>query len=101
MKLRSVKNLYLVKQIVEKCPANEGCHRIIELVNKVLLEEAGSKAVLYPHNSLKESILQLRGECMCPKDIADKVGLDGIDGVDIVLDVIEDPSNYEEVNIDV
>lgn len=95
MKLKSVKDLYLLKRTLLKLDDKELSSKAIQFINKVLLAEGGSKAVLYPYNDLEETILQLWGEAMCPKDIAKKIGL-GEDGEEIVLCVIEDQSNYEE-----
>lgn len=91
MKQKSVKDLYLVKQIL----AGHGTKKAVQLINGVLLEEGGTKAVLYPYNDLKETILQLWGECKSPKAIAEKLGLSE-DGEEVVLCVVEDQSNYEE-----
>lgn len=92
MKLSSVKDLYLVKQMVLK---EKYGTKIMELLNGVLLREGGSKAVLFPYNDLKETILELFGQSMSPEDIATKVGLKEC-GEEIVLCVVEDPANYEE-----
>ena len=90
MKLKSIKDLYLVKQMVLKCPDKEYSHKVVEIVNGVLLREGGSKVVLYPYNNLRETILELFGQCMSPKDIATKLGL-GEDGEEVVLCVVEEP----------
>lgn len=45
---------------------------------------------------LEQQILKLWGECVSPKIIAAKFGLD----VDEVLDVVECELNYEEVDHD-
>lgn len=95
MKLRSVKNLYLVKQLALKTQLPEVSGKMVSLINKVLLSEGGARAVLFPYNDQKEMILQLWGEAMCPKDIAAKLGL-GEDGEEVVLCVIEDRENYKE-----
>ncbi|GAG55495.1 unnamed protein product [marine sediment metagenome] len=97
MRLRSVKNLYLVKQLIQMCPPMPGGETVkaIELINKVLLSEDGAKAVLYPHSSLTTTILQLWGEAISPKDIATKLGL-GEDGEETVICVIEEQENYKE-----
>ena len=90
--------MYMVKQIILTTMASEderARDKAIQLINKVLLSEGGSRAVLYPYNSLKENILQLWSEAMCPKDIATKLGL-GEDGEEIVLCILEEQSNYEE-----
>ena len=96
MKQKSVKDLYLVKQLILECPPGIGreTKKAVELINGVLLEEGGSKAVLYPYNDLKEIIIQLWGECKSPEAIAEKLGLDE----DVVLCIIEDQSNHEERN---
>lgn len=94
MNLRSVKDLYLVKQVISKCPDVDK-KSLMEVLNGVLLREGGSKAVLYPYNDLRETILELFGQCMSPKDIAIKVGL-GEYGEETVICVVEDPTNYEE-----
>ena len=97
MKLKSVKDLYLAKKVILREAQDEVCkNKLTTLINKVLLAEGGSKAVLYPYNSLEETIIQLWGEAMSPRDIATKVGLDEEDGEEIVLCVIEDQSNYED-----
>jgi len=94
MKLRSVKDLYLVKRMVLGCPDKEYSKKIVQLINGVLFGEGGSKAVLYPYNSSKETILELFGQCMSPKDIATKLGLEE-DGEEVVLCVVEDQSTEE------
>ena len=95
MKQKSVKDLYLVKQILLNgtTVTNDSIiGKAIQLINSVLLDEGGTKAVLYPYNSLEETILQLWGECMKVEDIAIKTGVD----VDIVQCVVENQANYEE-----
>lgn len=92
MKLRSVKDLYLVKKIILTTMASEdeeARDKAIQLINKVLLHEGGARAVLYPYNGLKDEILQLWGEHMAPKDIAAKLGMDE-DSEEVVLCVIAD-----------
>jgi len=93
MKQSNVRKLYLVKQMMLKSQEEDIRNKVIQIVNSVLLDENGSKAVLYPYNSLRENILQLWGEAMKPKDIAAKLNLSE-DGEEIVLCVIEDPANY-------
>ena len=95
MKLKSVKSLYLVKQTVLNNMDKRLAKEIVSTINRVLLEEDGSKAVLYPYNSLQETILQLWDECNNPKHIAEKLGLDE-DGEEVVLCVVEDQTTHEE-----
>ena len=56
MKLKSVKDLYLVKKIILKMEkgTEEESKKAVQLINRALLREGGTRAVLYPCNSLKE-----------------------------------------------
>lgn len=95
MKLRSVKDLHLVKKILLDTPSESTVKEAITKINSVLLREDGTKAVLYPYNSLQETILQLWDEARDPKYIAEKLGLDE-DGEEVVLCVVEDQTTHEE-----
>jgi len=95
MKLKSIKDLYLVKLTVLNNMEKELAKQIMSTINSVLLSEGGIKAVLYPHNGLEETILQLWDEAKNPKYIAEKLGL-GEDGEEIVLCIIEDQTTQEE-----
>ena len=61
MKQQSVYDLWTIKQKVKDCPYMKKGERylqcgvaIIERINKVLLEENGAGAVLYPHGNKDE-----------------------------------------------
>lgn len=79
MKMRSVKNLYLVKQwILRESPPD--AHKMVGTINNVLLDEGGAQAVLYPYNPLLDEVKTLWGQGMKPVDIAAKLGITDVDG---------------------
>ena len=61
MKKQSIHDLWTIKQMVKDCPKCGTA--IIEKVNKVLLEEGGAEAVLYPHEEeMDEAFMELPEE---------------------------------------
>ena len=55
------------------------------------IEAQKEGSLIMERTAEEETVLKLWGECMSPKDIADKVGLD----LDEVLDIIECEVNYK------
>ena len=93
MKLRNVKTLYLVKQMIQSILSGIDKDKAVKLINQVLLDEGGAEAVLYPYNSLKQNILELHGQCMKPCDIASKLGIADVNGrpdEDLIEMVVEE-----------
>lgn len=98
VKLRSVKDLYLVKQMVCESEAEvDTKNLILETINKILMSEGGAKAVLFPYNALEASIIQLWKESTHPKDIARKLGIEDEEAVILVIKEAEEAKAKEGV----
>jgi len=84
MKMKSVHDLFLVKEIVSQYPE---APTAIGIINDVLFREVGADGILYPYNNLKDTILELSEQGMSARDIAAKVGL-GSFGEETVLPLL-------------
>lgn len=89
MKLRNVKRMYVVKEIVLGSTLPESDKdRIIKATNEMLLDEGGVQAVLYPYNTYYEEIRTLHSQGMTVDMIAAKLGIDNKEAIEVAIEEI-------------